>query len=70
MPVGTRWWHQGRNTIDQLQRCEVQLVHPGTSLVTTWLAVLSPAGSPITPELIAACAHSTGSTGLFRLCTR
>ena len=40
MPVRAWWRHQGRNAVDQLQRCEVKLVHPGTTLVTAWLAML------------------------------
>jgi len=35
-----RWWHQGRNAVDQLQRCKVKFVHLGTTLVTGGFAVL------------------------------
>ena len=40
VPVGARRWHQGRNTIDQLQRCEMQFVDPGTAFVRARLAML------------------------------
>ena len=40
VPVRARWWHKGGNAIDQLQRCEVQLIHLGTTLVSSGLAVL------------------------------
>ena len=33
MPVGARWWHQGRNAIDQLQWRQSQLAGLGTTLV-------------------------------------
>ena len=36
----TRWWHQGGNTLDQLQWRERDLVHLGATLVTAWLAML------------------------------
>jgi hypothetical protein len=35
-----RWWHQGRNAVDQLQRCKVKFVHLGTTLVTGGFALL------------------------------
>jgi hypothetical protein len=38
--VGTRWWHQSGNALDQLQWREAKLVDPGTTLVIVWLAVL------------------------------
>ena len=40
MPVGARRWHQGGNSLDQLPRCEVQLIHPDAALVAGRLAVL------------------------------
>ena len=36
----SRWWHQGRNAIDQRQWREVQLVHLGATLVSARLTVL------------------------------
>ena len=38
--VRARWWHQGRNAINQLQWREGNLIHLGAELVMTRLAVL------------------------------
>jgi len=40
LPMGVRRWHQRGNAGCQLQRCEVQLVEPGTALVRARLAML------------------------------
>ena len=39
--MGAWWWgYQGGNAVDELQRCEVQLICLGTTLVTGGLAAL------------------------------
>ncbi len=50
MPMGARRWYQGSDTVDQLQRCECELVLPVSSLVassvidSTWFSAPIPAG--------------------------
>jgi len=44
MPVGARWWNQGRNAINQLQRREVQLAHLDAALVTSMSAAMEASG--------------------------
>ena len=40
VPVGAWRWHQRGDAVDQFQRCEVQLICLGTTLVTGGLAAL------------------------------
>jgi oxygen-independent coproporphyrinogen-3 oxidase len=63
MPVGARWWHQGGNAVDQLQRCEVQFVHLGATLVTGGLAALFGAAVHQGCALFAKAFHGKGWAG-------
>jgi hypothetical protein len=56
VPVGAWRWHQRGDAVDQLQRCEVQLINLGTALVAGGVRCAAcRSGTPVCFPLCAAC---------------